>query len=353
MKARNRKAPTILAIALTAILPAIAQTAGTINTFAGNGYQGFSGMGGAATAAELVSPNTVAFDKKGNLFVSDLASEQIYRVDAKTGVLSVFAGSGAGGYSGDGGPALSATFNHPFGLAFGPTDGMLYVSDSRNNVIRRINVSTGLIETFAGTGVGAGPGDADACSTLVAGKKAKNTNLCNPFGIAIDANGDVFFTNATDQVAEVAASTHIVSVVAGTGNYGYTGDGGPATSATLSWLPGLALDAQNNIFVADAGNCAIREISATTGNITSLVGSPSSPYSGNCGLSGVGGPASAAVVNTPFGIALDGSGNIFFSDRSNNLIWAISAASGNIDVVAGSYANGSGIYGYSGDGGPR
>ncbi len=337
-------------LALTSVLPASAQSAGIINTVAGNGYQGRFGMGGPANVAELTSPNSVAIDKKGNLFIADLASEHIFRVDASTGNISVFAGTGAGGYSGDGGPAKDATVNHPFGLAFGP-NGDLYVTDSRNNVIRRIDMSTGTIDTVGGNGFGAGPGDSDPCGALVAGKKAKNTVLCNPFGIVVDANGDIFFTNASSQVLEIAASTRIVSVVAGTGSYGYSGDGGPAVNATLSWLPGLALDRQGNVYVVDSGNCAIREVNATTGIISSIVGSPSSPWSGNCGLTGDGGPASAALINGPFGISIDPSGNIFLSDKSNNLVRMISASSGNIYTVAGSYANGSGIFGFSGNGG--
>jgi trimeric autotransporter adhesin len=338
-------------LALTSVLPASAQSAGIINTIAGNGYQGKFGMGGPANAAELSSPNSVAVDKNGNLFIADLASEHIYRVDASTGNISVFAGTGAGGYSGDGGPAKSATFNHPYGLAFGP-NGDLYISDSRNNVIRKIDMSAGTIDTVVGSGFGAGPGDGDSCGTLVPGKKAKNTVLCNPFGIAVDANNNIFFTNANSQVLEVVASTHIVSVVAGTGSYGYAGDGGPAQNANLSWLPGLALDSQGNIYIADSGNCAIREVNAATGIITSLVGSPSTPLSGNCGLAGDRGPASAALIKSPFGISIDPSGNIFFCDTGNNLVRMISAASGNIYTVAGSYTNGNGVFGYSGDGGP-
>lgn len=331
--------------------PVVAQTSGNIQTVVGNGYQGHLGLRGPATAAELLSPFNVAVDKSGNLFIADNASEQIFKVDVATGNLSVFAGTGAGGYSGDGGPATAATFNHPFGLAFGP-GGDLFVSDSRNNVIRKIDVSTGIIKTVAGNGLGAGPGDADACASVTTGVKAKQTALCNPFGIAVDGDGNVYFTNSTSQVLKVTASTGIVSLVAGTGSYGYAGDGGPAVNATLSWLPGLALDPQGNVYVTDAGNCAIREIAAGTGIITSIVGSPSSPYSGTCGLSGDGGPASSALISAPFGLSVDASGDIFVSDNSNNVVRMVSAGNGNIYTVAGSSANGHGIYGYSGDGGP-
>jgi hypothetical protein len=338
-------------VVFPSLLPATAQTPGTIQTVVGNGYQGSFGIGGPAAAAELISPNSVAVDKKGNVFIADLASERIYKVEASTGNITVFAGTGAGGYSGDGGPAIEATFNHPFGLAFGPA-GNLFVSDSRNNVIRKIDVSTGIIETVAGTGFGAGSGDADPCGMTTPGLKAKKTVLCNPFGIAVDAGGNLYFTNASSQVLKVTASTAVVSVVAGDGNYGYSGDNGPAVSASLSWLPGLALDSQGNIYVADSGNCAVRKITASTGIITSVVGAPSSPYSGTCGLSGDGGAASAALISGPFGLSLDAGGNIFVGDDVNNVVRMITASNGNIYTAAGSYTNGRGIYGYSGDGGP-
>lgn len=338
-------------VAFSLVHVATAQAPGTIQTAVGNGYQGHFGIGGPATSAELFSPNSVAIDKEGNLFIADTAAERIFKVEAATGRISVFAGNGAGGYSGDDGPATAATFNHPFGLAFGP-GGNLFVSDSRNNVIRKINLSTGIIKTVAGNGSGAGPGDADACGAVTPGLKAKQTTLCNPFGLAVDRDGNLYFTNATSQVLKVTVSTGIVSIVAGTGSYGYSGDGGPAAGATLSWLPGLALDSQGNVYIADSGNCAIRKIVAGTGNITSIVGTPSSPYSGTCGYSGDGGPASSALISSPFGLSADASGDIFVSDNTNNVVRMISASNGNVYTAAGRSANGHGIFGYSGDGGP-
>lgn len=323
---------------------------GIINTFAGNGYQGFLGVGGPALAAELFSPISSAVDKDGNLYLADDVGEYIYKVDAVTGKLSIFAGTGAGGYSGDEGPATQATFNHPFGLAFGPA-GNLFISDSNNNVIRKIDTKTGIIHTVAGNGYGAGPGDADNCGVTVSGANAKQTPICNPFGIAVDGDGNFYFTSGS-QVDRVQASTGILTIVAGSGAYGYSGDEGPAIDATLSWLPGLALDSQRNIYISDSGNCAIRVVDAVSGVISSLVGSPQSPYSGACGLAGDGGPAGSALIRSPFGIAVDKDSDVFIADEGNNLVRMVSAGNGNIYTVAGSYANGTGNYGYSGDGGP-
>jgi len=143
-----------------------------------------------------------------------------------------------------------------------------------------------------------------------------------------------------------------VTNVAGNGSYGYTGDGEPATSAELSWVGGIALGPTGNIFIADSGNCAIREVNVRTGIITSLVGVPLHPWQGTCGLSGFGGRASAASIRTPFGIYVDGSGNVFFSDNGNQMVDVVAAKNGKLYQVAGSFTGTSGNGNYSGDGGP-
>jgi sugar lactone lactonase YvrE len=333
--------------ALLFTLPSAGQAPGTIASVVGDGYNGVFGIPGPAAAAQLIGPGNVVLDKHGNLFVSDAETEQIYKVSAK-GKITVFAGSGRGGYSGDGGPAANATFHFPQQLAIGP-DGSLYIADSNNNAIRKIDGSTGVISTVAGIGM-ASPAHADTCGTLQPGLLATKTAICNPLGIAVDSAGNLFILNTTGQVLKVTAATGILTVVAGNGNFGYAGDGGPAVNAELSWTGGIALDLQGNIYIADSGNCAIRKIDAGTRIITSLVGVPQHPWQGTCGLGGYGGPASAALIQTPFGIAVDRSGNVFFSDENNSLVDVI-ATNGNLYVVAGSYANGSGIHNFTGDGG--
>jgi trimeric autotransporter adhesin len=341
MNSRFLKLLVFAVAALLSIVAASAQTS-TISTVVGNGYQGNFGIGGKAVKAELFSPISVAFDTAGNLYIADLASEYIYEVDASKGKISIFAGTGAGGKSG-GGLASAARFNHPFGIAFGPS-GDLYIADSNNNVVRKINMKNGKITTVAGNGNGAGPGDVDICGTTVTGVKATQTPICNPSAVAVDSAENLYLSSGS-QILEVTASTGILTVVAGNGNYGYSGDGGPAVNASLSWLFGMTLDVQGNIYVSDVANCAIREITAATGIITSLVGTPSNG-SGTCGFAGDGGPASAALVNGPFGVYVDSSGNVLFADSNNERIRMI-ASNGNIYTVAGN-----GKYGYSGDGGP-
>jgi hypothetical protein len=338
------------ALALLSILPASGQVPGTIISVAGNGYSGVFGIPGPAAAAQLINPGNVVLDKHGNLFISDAGAERIYKVSASKGKITVFAGSGRGGYSGDGGPATNAAFHFPQQLAIGP-DGSLYIADSNNNAIRKVDAVTGNISTVAGIGVGS-PAHADTCGTLVSGLLATETSICNPLGIAVDSVGNLFILNLSGQVLKVTAATGILTIVAGNGSFGYTGDGGLAIDAELAWAGGIALDSLGNIYIADSGNCAIRKITAATGIITSLVGSPLHPWQGTCGLGGYGGPASAALINTPYGIAVDGSGNVFFSDRNNSLVSVIAAANGNFYLVAGSYANGQGNGNFTGDGGP-
>jgi len=323
---------------------------GTITSVVGNGYSGTIGIGGPAAAAQLVGPGNVVFDKHGNLFISDFYLEQIFEVSASTGKITVFAGTGGGGYSGDGGPATKATFHNPQQLAFGP-DGSLYIADSNNNAIRRVDAKTGIISTVAGNGVGAGPSPADVCGKLILGRKATKTAICNPLGIAFDRAGNLYI-DSIGNILKVDASTDIVSNVAGNGSYGYTGDGGPAIDAELSWVGGIAVGPTGNIFIADSGNCAIRKVNVKTGIITSLVGVPLHPWQGTCGLTGLGGPASAASIRSPFGIYVDAGGNVFFSDNGDHMVDVIAVKDGKLYQVAGSYTGTNGNGGFSGDGGP-
>ena len=352
MNARSLTLSTFAVLAIS-LIPAMFAQPGTISTVVGNGYHGRLGMGGPANEAEVYAPNYVAFDKKGNYFVDDYVAGQIYKVNT-SGVISVYAGSRAGGYAGDGGLAIDARFNSPIAVAVSPATGNLFVVDSNNNVIREIDKNTHIVTTVAGNGAGAGPGNWDNCSPTVTGVKATETPICNAQSIAMDAAGNFYFpsyqTGGT-QIMKVTVSNGILTVVAGTGTYGYTGDGGLAVSANLSFADGVAVDKLGNIYIADTNNCAIRKVTASTGIITSLVGAPSTPWAGTCGLGGDGGPAAAALINHPWGLAVDAYGNIFFADNGNNLIRAISA-SGIMSTVAGSYTNGVGNTGYSGDGGP-
>ena len=335
---------------------------GIISTVVGDGFVGDGGNGGLATKAQLINPWGVAVDSAGNFYIADPDAQVVRKVTVSTGIISIYAGTGFGGYSGDGGLPTAADLDQPQGVAFDAYDN-LYIADYRNNVIRKVDAQTGIITTVAGNGVGAGTaGGEDYCGYLTVGVKATTTSLCDPQSVAVDSEGNLYIVQG-NRVLKVTASTGILSVFAGTGSYGYSGDGGPAVNAELDYSGGLAVDNAGNLYIADTDNCAIRKVTASTGIITSLVGtvSPSGSY-GVCNYSnlGDGGPASAASILQPQGIAVDGTGNIFVADQGRHSIRVIAASNAKIYTVAGSYytytSGGTiytdGNYGYSGDGGP-
>jgi len=327
---------------------------GIITTVAGSGPTGyaqsgtgsFSGDGGPATSATLNTPFGVAVDTSGNLFIADYFNNRIRKVSA-SGIITTVAGSGAfgsgtGSFSGDGGPAISATMCHPNSVAV-DASGNLFIADYYNNRIRKVSAS-GIITTYAGSGAtGLSGGD---------GGPATSAMINSPANVAVDASGDLFIAEAF-KVQKVTASG-IVTTVAGSGTQGFSGDGGPATSATLSYPSGVAVDASGDLFIADGGNQRIRKVSAS-GIITTIAGNGASTPGdlGIGGFSGDGGPATSAALSDPTGVAVDASGNLFIADYYNNRIRKVSA-SGIITTFAGSGTPDSfgTPGGFSGDGGP-
>ena len=298
-----------------------------ISTIAGNGTAGYSGDGGPAASAELNSPSGVAVDFSGNIYIADYKNNRIRRVDA-SGVISTVAGKGTAGYSGDGGPASSAELSTPSGVAV-DTSGNIYIADSSNNCVRKVDAS-GVISTVAGNGTAGYSGD---------GGPAVSAELSSPSGVAVDTSGNIYIADDKNNCIRKVDASGVISTVAGNGTGGYSGDGGPATSAELSTPSGVAVDASSNIYIADSSNNCIRKVDAS-GVISTVAGKGTGGYSGD------GGPASSAELSSPFGVAVDASGNIYIADDKNNRIRKVDA-SGVISTVAG---NGTG--GYSGDGGP-
>jgi sugar lactone lactonase YvrE len=297
-----------------------------ITTFAGGGTDGL-GDGGLATSASLALPSGVALDGSGNLFIADWLSERIRRVDAVAGTISTVAGNGTAGFSGDGGPATSASLNQAYGVAVDGS-GNLFIGDTDNNRIRRVDAATGTISTAAGSG-----SDGD-------GGPATSALLVAPSGIVADAAGNLFIADTSNsRIRRVDATTGAISTVAGNGAQAFSGDGGPATSASLGDPSGVAVDGSGNLFIADTNNNRIRKVAA--GVITTVAGN------GAQGSSGDGGPATIASFHGVYGVAVDGSGNLFIADRWNNRIRRVDASTGNITTVAG---NGTASFG--GDGGP-
>ncbi len=305
-------------------------TSGVLTIVAGTGVPNFSGDGGPATSAGLNNPSAVALDAAGNLFIADFFNLRIRRVDAATGIISTVAGNGTFGFSGDGGPATSASLAHPIGVAVDAT-GNLFISDRGNLRIRRVDAATGIISTVAGNGAIGFSGD---------GGPATSTPLSGPWGVALDAVGNLFIADREDHsVRRVDVATGIISTVAGTGVRGFSGDGGLATSASLALPNGVALDTAGNLFINDFVNLRIRRVDAATGIISTVAGN------GSLGFSGDGGPATSGSLLNPLGVALDTASNLFIADSGNQRIRRVDTATGIISTVAGN-----GFTGFNGDG---
>jgi uncharacterized protein (TIGR03437 family) len=294
-----------------------------INTVAGNGVAGFGGDGSAATGAMLNFPTGVAVDSSGNLYIADSLNFRIRKV--ASGNIATLAGNGILSYSGNGGPATAAQLNSPQAVAVDAA-GNFYIADTANNVVRKVTAG-GAITTIAGNGAAGYAGDNGA---------ATSAQLNGPQGIAVDAGGNVYVSDTQNaRVRKISGGN--ISTVAGNGTPGFGGDNGAATTAQLNVPIGLAVDSANNLYIADFTNNRIRMVSAG-GAITTLAGTGLSGYSGD------GGPAAAAQLTTPLGVAVDSSGNVYIADTGNNAVRKVSK--GTITTVAGN-----GYAGQSGDSG--
>jgi sugar lactone lactonase YvrE len=307
--------------------PVALAAAGTISTVAGIGTSGLSGDGGSATSAQVSFPFGIAVDSSGNLFIADRDNHRIRRVDT-SGNISTVAGTGASGVSGDGAPATTAQLFEPTGVAL-DSSGNLFIADQNNHRIRRVDTS-GNISTVAGHGTSGFSGD---------GSSATSAQLNFPHGVALDSSGNLFIADRDNHRIRKVDTSGNINTLAGAGTLGFSGDGGPATSAQLNFPYDIAVDSSGNLFIADRDNHRIRKVD-TSGNISTVAGT------GAFGFSGDGGPATGARLAGPTGVAVDSSGNLFVADRGNHHIRKVDT-SGNISTVAGD-----GAQGFSGDGGP-
>lgn len=296
----------------------------TIVTVAGSTF-GFGGDGGQATAAMLASPTAVAVDPQGQIVIADLLNQRIRRI-ALDGSIATVAGTGAQGYSGDGGPATSAMLALPLGVAT-DAQGAILVADRSNQRVRRIDAA-GTISTIAGTGTFGFGGD---------GREATSAVLLNPFSVAVDAMDRVYIADTRHSSVRRIELDGTISTIAGTGISGFSGDGGPAASAQLDNPGGIAVW-NGDVYIADTFNHRVRRVDAA-GTITTVAGS------GLFGFSGDGGAATAARLANPNGIAVDTQGRLLIADTYNHRIRRV--AGGIITTVAGT-----GTAGYGGDGGP-
>ena len=309
---------------------------GTITTIAGEGENGFDGDGGPAIQAQLASPTGVAVDGAGNLYLADQENHRIRQVDS-AGTITTIAGRGEygfGGYAGDGGPALAARLDSPTGVTV-DRPGNLYLADRDNHRIRKVD-STGTMTTVAGMGEDGFGGD---------GGPAIQAQLDSPTGVTVDGSGSLYIADQDNHRIRKLDSTGTITTVAGMGEDGFDGDSGPATQAQLDSPTGMAVDGSGNLYIADRDNHRIRKVDST-GMITTVAGM------GEDGFGGDGGPATQAQLDSPTGVAVDGSGNLYIADRGNRRIRKVDSA-GTITTVAGrGDDNVDPAYGFDGDGGP-
>lgn len=298
-----------------------------ISTVAGTGVAGNTGDGGPATAAQMYYPFGLTFDNGGNLYVADLNNNRIRKI-TPGGLITMFAGTSVSGYSGDGGPASSARLQNPTSMVF-DGHGNMFITDHNNQRIRKVTPA-GIISTIAGNGTTGFSGD---------GGPASAATLYSPTGIAIDALGNLFFCDQGNQVVRKIDTNGIITSVAGNLAGAFSGDGGPATAASIYAPNDLIIDGYGNLIISDAGNYRIRKVD-TNGIITTIAGN------GGTGFSGDGGPATAASIYNPVGLALDGSGNLLFAAQNHHRIRVIN----NVGIIT--TLVGSGTAGFSGDGGP-
>ncbi len=292
-----------------------------ITTIAGTGTGGYSGDNGPATDAELFIPSAVIVDTNGNVYISDAENMVIRKVDGTTNIITTFAGTGVSGSLGDGGPATDAQLNAPAGLCFDKVGNIIF-ADAHNSKIRKIDISTGIITTIAGTGAFGYTGDNGPATHAI---------LNEPYLVFTDSADNIIFSDGGNNVVrKVDHQTGIIRTIAGNGTAGYAGDNGPAVDAEFYYASGIYIDKQQNIYVADQGNGEVRKIDAQTGIITAVVGT------GIVGQSGDGGPAIAAQV-IPSDIFFDSYGSMFIADQ--NCIREVYNPLGVHNVPAGKYAD--------------
>jgi sugar lactone lactonase YvrE len=344
-------------------------TNGIITTVAGNGTPGYSGDGFGATSAQLNTPAGVAADAAGNIYIAD-AHNNVVRKVAANGTITTVAGTGSAGYLGDNGPATKAQLNEPESVRLDAA-GNLYIADSENSRIRKVALD-GTITTVAGSWQGY-YGD---------GGPATSADLYYPADAVVDATGNMYIADYANNVIRKVAANGIISTVAGNGSGTYSGDGGLATHAQFYLPNGVAVDGHGNLVIADTGNSAVRKVAANgivtrVGDVRSFGGPEGAVFDaagnfyvadfgseevlkvaaadgtittvagieGIANYSGDGGPATAAKLDMPWGVALDAAGNLYIATKFDNRVRKV-AGNGNISTVAGN-----GSAGQSGDGG--
>ncbi len=275
-----------------------------LTTVAGSGRKGYSGDGGPALEASLNQPYEVTFDRSGNLYFVEMPNHTVRRVDARTRVITTIAGTGQPGFSGDHGPATKAQLRQPHSIALDPQGGLL-ICDIGNHRIRRVDLNTGVIETYAGTGEGKPTPD---------GAPLAGTPLNGPRAIAVDPKGNLYVAlREGNAVYRIDAGAARIFHIAGTGEKGYSGDGGPAKQARLSGPKGIAYAGDGSLYIADTESHTIRRIDLRAGTIRTVAGT------GERG-DGPDGDPLACKLSRPHGVFVDRHGVVFIADSESHRI---------------------------------
>jgi hypothetical protein len=306
---------------------------GNLNLSAGNHSYNLETLvsGAPATGVELNYPYGIWDDSSGNVYINDSHNFMVREDVKSSGLVNFFAGNGTYGYTGDGGPATSAELTYNYGVAK-DSAGNVYIADTNNCLVRKVTAG-GTISTFAGLVVSNSP----RCGYTGDGGSATSAELYNPYGVAVDSKGNVYITDYVEDVVR-KVSGGVITTIAGIGGLqGYSGDGGPATSALLYGPTAVAVDPAGNVFIADTNNCRVREINVATNVINTIAGT------GNCAFTGDG-LAVANGIGYPQGIAVDANDNLFIGDFNNRVRWV--SPNGIMTTIAGT-----GVSSYNGDGG--
>ena len=288
-------------------------TTGVITGVAGNGQATHSGDGGAATDAAFAEPYAVVVDSNGDLYIAERIGACIRKVDGKTGLIATVAGNGRKGYSGDGGPGTAAQLREPNDCVLDGKGGLL-IADVADWRIRRLNLKTGVIDTFAGTGKPAHKTDR---SQIGDGGKATQAVIVGARAVCVDGKGNTYICEREGNAIRKVDADGRITTIAGTGASGYSGDGGDAIHATFNGPKGVRCDRVGSVFVVDTENHAIRRIDARTNFVTTVAG-------GRRGSGGDGGPATRAGLDRPHGCVIDGEGALYIFDGGNHRVRKVS-----------------------------
>ncbi len=281
---------------------------GILTTLAGTGEKGKGGDDGPAAKAQFDAPHHLAVGPNGDVYIADTDNHRVRKIDAKTGIITTIAGTGEKGFAGDGGPAIKAKFGGIYCLAFDAKGEKLYLDDLDNRRIRVVDLNSGTVATVAGNGDKGVPKD---------GADAKSAPLVDPRAVAVDAKGNVYILERSGNALRVVDADGKIRTVAGTGKAGATGDDGPAKDATFNGPKHLCIDADGNVLIADTENHLIRKYLPKEGKVVRVAGT------GTKGSAGLDGPPDKAELDHPHGVAVNAAGTVFISDSGNNRVLRI------------------------------